>query len=53
LALWFGGVVAEALLEQREGAFAEPADVGGESSRIVVGQDASAHVVDQRALDSG
>jgi hypothetical protein len=25
-----GGVIAEAVLEQREGALAEPADVGGE-----------------------
>src|SRR5437764_507217 len=47
-----GGVVAEALGEQCEGAFAEPAHIGGESLGLVVVEDAPAHVVDQSALDA-
>src|SRR6266545_1366452 len=48
----FGGVVAEPVLEQREGAVAEPAEVGGEPGGMVVGQDALAGVVDQHAMDA-
>jgi hypothetical protein len=47
-----GGVVAEALREQCEGALAAPAGVGGKSLRLAVGEDAVAGVVDQAALDA-
>jgi hypothetical protein len=47
-----GGVVPKAVLEQREGALGEPADVGGQADRLLVGQDPSAGVVDQCVLDA-
>jgi hypothetical protein len=37
------------VLEQCEGLAGEAADVGGESSRLVVGQDAPAHLAEQAA----
>src|SRR6266540_2011653 len=51
-ACWSGGVVAEAVVEQGEGALVERADVGGEPGGRLVGQDPSAGVVEQRALDA-
>src|SRR5262249_40126843 len=48
---WPDRVVTEAALEQREGFGGDPADVGGEAAEVVVGQDAAAHVIDQRAVD--
>ena len=43
-------VVAETVLEHRERALGEAADIGGEPGRLLVGQDPAAGVVHQRPL---
>jgi hypothetical protein len=52
---WVGGlgcIVGQAVFQKREGLGTELADVCGEAGKLIVGQDATAYVIIERALDS-
>src|SRR5258708_5663911 len=49
---WPHTVVGATVSEQREGLRAVLSDVGGEPGGVVIGQEATAHAVDERAVDA-